>query len=92
MKQLMLGLARRSDHSSSVQAAERAVRSGLVAGHEAKILDALRAVRAAMTMEQLAETTGLDGVQVARRMAALVKRGLVRRIAVDGERLRWWAR
>ena len=84
-----LGLFRRSDHDSSQRAAARAVRSGTVACHEAKILAELRALGGAMTMEHIANACGLTGVQVARRMAALVKRGAVLRIAVPGERLRW---
>ena len=84
-------LARRSDHDSSHAAAERAVRSGLVATHEARILRALREVGYPLPLAQLALETRLDRVQVARRLSTLVQRGEVKRIALKGERLRWMA-
>lgn len=85
-------LARRSDHTSSRDAADRALRTGLVAGHEGRILRALRESGCAMTLRHLADATGLDHVAVARRMAGLVRRGMVRRIALEKERLRWVSR
>ena len=91
-EQLSLSLARRTDHDSSARAAAKAVRSGLVYTHELVILRELASSRCAMTLRQLADATGLDHVAVARRMSAMVRRGLVRRIAVDGERLRWMMR
>jgi DNA-binding MarR family transcriptional regulator len=91
-EQLALRLARRSDHDSSRRAAVAAVASGTVAGHEAKILAALREAGCALTLHQLAAATRLEVVQVARRLAALVKRGEVHRLAVPQERLRWMLR
>ena len=88
-EQLALSLARRTDHTSSREAAQRAVTSGTVATHFGLILAALREAGCALTLHQLADATGLDVVQVARRMAQLVKRGEVHRLAVEGERLRW---
>ena len=93
------GLARASDHTSSHDAARRAVASGLVATHEERILEVLRREGCALTLEQLAQHTGLSTVQVARRMGGareassvgLVGRGLARVIRVPGERLRWYA-
>ena len=88
-EQLALRLVRRRDHSSSHAAAARAVRSGLVAGHEARLLAALHAAGCALSLDDLADATGLDKVQCARRLSALVRRGLLHRLAVQGERLRW---
>ena len=82
-------LARRSDHDSSHQAARAALRSGLVASHEARILAVLRDSGCATRLDQLAAWTGLSTVQCGRRLSTLVRRGKVRRIALAGERLRW---
>lgn len=79
-------LARRSDPSSSWDAAAKAVRSGTVASHEARIYSAL--VEAAgsplpylhpgsRSNAQLVERTGLEMVQVARRTRAMQRRGLI---------------
>jgi len=86
------GLARSTDHTSSQDAARRAVATGLIATHEARILDVLRREGCALTLQQLAERTGLSTVQVARRLSMLVRRGLVGRIAFPGSRLIWYSK
>lgn len=80
-------LARRLDHDSSYAAADRIVRSGTKKAHEELILFALQ--YGPMNAHELGEATGLDNVRVCRRMASLVRRGLVVRIAQPGAVLRW---
>lgn len=70
-------VARRTDPETSKTAAQRARVSAQA--HNGKILGALR-VGGALTYVEIAAATALEPVQVARRMAALHKAGLVRRL------------
>lgn len=71
-------VARQADPETS-RAAARRVRAA-ARGHNAQILGALRG-RGPMTYVEIAAATGLEPVQVARRMAALLEVRLVRRLA-----------
>lgn len=72
----LIPLARNDDPASSHAAAAEAVNSGLVAGHERMILDGLRTAPGSTAVE-LADAVGLSQVQVARRLRAMVRKGLV---------------
>ena len=69
-------MARRTDHISSHEAADRAERSGLVVHHEALILEAL-ADGDELSAAEIARRIGLAHVQVARRMKGMERKGLV---------------
>lgn len=73
-------LVRASDPDTSAQAAIRAV--GFKAAHEARIFGAIcDAGSRGATMHEIAAVTGLEPVQVGRRLGAMGERGLIYRIA-----------
>jgi len=69
--------SRRTDAGTSREAAQSMVM--VAASHRALIWNALRTAGPAGRFE-ISELTGLDPVQVARRVAELVHQGLVRRV------------
>jgi hypothetical protein len=71
-------LARASDPRTSQRAADAAVESGLVAGHERLIVAAVRA-RPGQTGDEIGQAVGLTNVQVLRRTRAMEKKGVIRR-------------
>lgn len=71
----MTPLARTTDPITSHQAAAK---TDFKARHIAKIYAALKE-KGPMTKDEIADSTGLDHVAVARRMAAMEDKGLVRR-------------
>lgn len=84
--------ARRTDPSTSGEAAHRMNRSGAAAAHVQKILDAL-AERNGQTGKEIAVATGLTQVQVMRRTKAMEDEGLLLRGTDDLKRdgqLTWW--
>lgn len=72
-------LRHRADPSTSLHAARLHAESGALAAQEAEVLAMVRA-NPGRTFEELAEVEGsrLDKYQVARRIKALIERGLVR--------------
>lgn len=82
-------MARKRDPLSSHVAADAAERSGVVACHEALILEALLDGAARNTTE-IAERCGLEHVQVARRTKAMQGKRMIERVEPEGvERVRW---
>ncbi len=71
-------LARSADPRSSHEAADAAVESGLVSGHERLIVAAER-LFPGRTGDEIGHALGLTNVQVLRRTRALERRGLIRR-------------
>ncbi len=69
-------LARGLDPESSHRAAEGVVRRGTVSRHERTILNALRD-HPNVTAGELAKYIDLDSVQIARRVSAMVDKGLI---------------
>lgn len=84
-------LARAYDASSSHEAAERAVQSGLVASQEAQTLEALRehAGCLGITSKSLSKASGLDRHMLARRLPGLRDKGLVIEDRIHGREIRW---
>lgn len=76
----LFDLARTTDPGTNHLAAADAVASGTVAGHERRILAALRE-QPGMTSDEIARAAGLERVAAARRMAGLKRKRLV----YDGE-------
>jgi len=76
-------LARSDDPETSHRAARKATDSGMVATHEARILDALRGARWPMTYREIGKAAGMEAVAVMRRLKRMSERGL---IAMAGER------
>lgn len=83
--------ARRSDADGSHAAADALERSGRAAAQLQAVLDATR-LHPGSTSRQLAAISGLDRHLVGRRLPELAYRGLVDRVAIHGEELRWWPR
>ena len=81
MMQLEIPLARNTDPSTSHDAAGKA--SEFKACHEAKIFDALHfAGHMGATYREIAQTTGMEPVAVARRLRAMERRRLIERSAL----------
>lgn len=77
-------LARGTDPQSSHQAAERIVREGVKRDHESRILEALRRATHALNCKEIAFYADFEHAHVVlKRMAALERKGLIRR---DGYR------
>lgn len=78
MQQLAFALARRTDPATSHRAAERTTK--FRAKHEAAIFAAIAdAGSHGATMHEIAEATGLEPVQVGRRLCAMGRRGVIER-------------
>lgn len=90
-------LAHRGDEISSYRAGDRAVRSGRVRGQMRAILQTVRQHQG-LTSAELARVMGTDRHEPARRLAALERRGLVKRGRLrtcetcKSLCLTWWAR
>lgn len=72
-------LARTFDPDTSHEAAVHVVKSGIVSGQKARVLDALRS-NPRRTTNELAALGGIDRHVVGRRMSGLESDGLVRRL------------
>ena len=72
-------LARTFDPDTSHEAAVYVVKSGIVSGQKARVLDALRS-NPRRTTNELAARSGIDRHVVGRRMSGLESDGLVRRL------------
>ena len=80
MTQLDLPLARRSDPVTSHDAARGTI--SFKARHEARIYSAIyHAGEYGATYRQVADATGMEPVAVARRLAGMERRGLIKRSA-----------
>ena len=78
MTQLDLPLARRSDPVTSHDAARGTI--SFRARHEAKIYSAIAdAGQQGATYREVADATGMEPVAVARRLAGMERRGLIKR-------------
>ena len=81
-------LWRRRDHDSSVASGQHAERT-FAPRHEDRIVACLREERGSLTAAEVAQRIGLEHVQVARRLAAMEQRGMVKSIRPRGCRVRW---
>ena len=83
--------ARRSDADGSHMAADALERSGRAAQQLGAVLEAVQR-HSGSTSRELAALTGLDRYLVARRLPELQAHGLIDRVAIPGEQIRWWKR
>lgn len=90
-------LSHRNDPLSSYRAADRSIRSGRIRNQTQKVLAAVRELQG-QTSWELAVRIGCDRHMPARRLAALARRGLIRRGPLKRCRickqvcLTWWPR
>lgn len=83
--------ARRNDGDGSHAAADALERSGRAAQQLSDVLDAVRK-HTGSTSRELAALTGLDRHLVGRRLPELAAKGLIHRVSIRGQELRWWPR
>lgn len=83
--------ARRNDADGSQLAADALERSGRAAAQLQAVLGAVHR-HPGSTSRAIAALSGLDRYLVGRRLPELAHRGLVERVAMPGEELRWWPR